>query len=806
GGVEPTVTDAHAVLGRVEHLLGGHFTLDRPAAEAAVAGLAEALGASLEATAQAILDVAQAAMARACKRVSLDRGVDPRTLTLVAFGGAGGLHACALADELGCPEVLFPAEPGVLSAAGIVDAPREAAATRSLFALEGPAWAHLGGAWAELCRAVEAELAAPERVHGFVDCRYTGQTHPLAVPVPGGWSGDGLRAAFDALHAARYGYAFGPERPVEVVTLRAFAEQPPPAVPAPAPVPAQAVTGPATVGAWSATLWLPAGWSAARLPSGDWLCRRTQAATGARQGPLALALEVHRQRMAAIAEEMGATLMRAAFSANIKERQDYSCAVFDGQGQMVVHAAHIPVHLGSTPLSVQAAIAAGPMPPGSEVILNDPFEGGTHLPDVTLVRPVYLADTDPAPAFYVANRAHHADVGGISPGSLPSPRRPDGTTRALTIDDEGLCLPPSRLDEALRDRFAAASRTPDERRGDLRAQEAANRVGAERLRAWAAQQGLAAVAGLNAALLNYAERRIRAALTALPDGQWHALDHLDDDGLSDTPVPLPVTVRIQGDTAEFDFTGAPDAVAGPMNAVRAIAVSAVFYAVRCLVGAELPANAGLMRPIRVLTRPGSVVDARPPAAVSAGNVETSQRLVDVLMQGFGAVAPGRLPACSQGTMNNVLIGSVPGASSPWVYYETLAGGYGGGPSRAGATATHSHMTNTLNTPIEALEHAFPMRIVRYEVRRGSGGAGVHPGGDGLVRAYELLAPAEVTVIAERRGRGAPGADGGGAGAPGVQSVREGGVASALPGKVSRVFEAGSVIEIGTPGGGGWGRR
>ncbi|MCA9541772.1 MAG: hydantoinase B/oxoprolinase family protein, partial [Myxococcales bacterium] len=760
----------------LQSLLGGAFPLDVAAAHRAVARLAVALGAGLEETAAAIIAIAEANMARACKRVSMARGIDPRGLTLVAFGGAGGLHACGLAEALGCPEVLFPCEPGVLSAEGILDAPREVAATRTVLLAEAD-WtpAALTAPFAALRAELSARLPTGTRWQWLADCRYVGQTHALALSLEAPPAPSELRAAFDAQHARRYGYALPADRPVEWVALRAFlrADRAPPGT-TPSDAAAETRVGPTVVSVYSATLFVPAGWRAERLPTGDWRCR-PEDATRRAQAPkrLALALEVHRQRLAAIAEEMGATLMRAAFSANIKERRDFSCAVFDAEGRMLVHAAHIPVHLGSTPLSVEAAIATVPMRPGVQVVLNDPFAGGTHLPDVTLVTPVFLPG-EARPRFYVANRAHHADVGGIAPGSLPSPRDAEGHVRALTIDDEGLRLPPTVLDDALRARFAAASRLPAERAGDLRAQEAANRLGVERLVALVGAGGRDEVARLDAALLDYAERRMRAALAALPDGIFTFEDALDDDGVGDAAIRLPVMVRIEGDQAEVDFSAAPDAVAGPMNAVRAIVVSAVFYCFRCLAGASIPANAGLMRPISIRTRAGSVVDARPPAAVSAGNVETSQRLVDVIFGALAQAAPDRVPAASAGTMNNVLFGGLDprfDPPRPFVHYETLAGGAGGGPAGAGASAVQLHMTNTLNTPVEALERDFPVRIETYAIREAPPVTpGVHAGGAGVIRRYRFLAPAEVSLITERRRLAPFGLNGAPAGARGVDRL------------------------------------
>jgi len=802
---EPTVTDAHVVLGRIPSLLGGAFPLDAAAARAAVARLAAKLGARVEETAEAMLALAEANMARACKRVTMARGIDPRELTLVAFGGAGGLHACALADALGCRDVIFPAEPGVLSADGMIDAPREVSATRTLLWSE-PTWRDdmLARAWRVMHGWLIARLPEGDDGRVFADCRYVGQTHTLTLPLDRIPTRAILREDFDALHADRYGYALPQDRPVELVALRGFLSVRDAAAEDTEATATQAIThGPAAVSTYSATLYLPPGWQAVTLSTGDRLCTRTADRIDHTPARLSLALDIHRQRLAAIAEEMGATLMRAAFSANIKERRDFSCAVFDARGQMLCHAAHIPVHLGSTPLSVQAAIEAIPMTPGTQVLLNDPFAGGTHLPDVTLVTPVFLPG-DPRPAYYVANRAHHADIGGVSPGSLPAPRRPDGTVRPLTIDDEGFRLPPTVLDDTLRARFAAASRLPDERHGDLRAQEAANRLGAARVAALAQALGRAECDRLDTALLDYAERRMRAVLRSLPDGTYAFTDTLDDDGVTDEAIPIPVTVTLREDTAIVDFTAAPDAVQGPLNAVRAIAVSAVFYAFRCLAGEAIPANAGLLRPIEIRTRPGSIVDALPPAAVSAGNVETSQRLVDALFGALAQAAPDRVPAAACGSMNNVLFGGRRADGSRFVHYETLAGGGGGGPAGPGADAIHVHMTNTLNTPIEALERDFPVRIERYAVRPAEVTEGITPGGAGVIRRYRFLAPAEVSLITERRRGAAWGLNGAPPGARGHnRHLRADGTVTELPGKAAVLVAAGEAIEVLTPGGGAW---
>lgn len=858
---EPTVTDAHVVLGRLPELLGGAMPLDVEAARAAVQRLASRLGTTLAETARGIIEVASANMSRALKRVSMERGIDPRGLTLVAFGGAGGLHACELAEELGCPEVLFPAEPGVLSAEGIAMAPAQSSASQSLFSDE-TAWQAeelrraITGVWDEALEDLESEtgrvLDADAEVQALLDCRYRGQSFTLplsltrvfpnsedqraAVQAQATELPSRLRRAFDALHSERYGYALPASRPVELVAVRAFA---------------RLVQnwqedcslkvvcqrhGPESISTYSSTLWLPPGWKAEELASGDTLCRRIteqpkqpdNATTNKTAQPLAL--EVHRQRLTAIAEEMGAALMRASFSANIKERRDFSCAIFDGRGRMLVHAAHVPVHLGSTPMSVAAAIAAVPMEPGSTVILNDPYAGGTHLPDVTLVSPVFLPcrDSDrrkgpafpgspaspafPAfPAFYVANRAHHADVGGVTPGSMPSPGAFGSPRESLSIDDEGLRLGPTLLCEEVRETFARASRTPEERFGDLRAQEGANTVGLQRLVELASELGMGLVADLNEALLSYAERRMRCVLVDLADGAYRFEDRLDGDGFAEEPIPIPVTVHVQGGSATVDFTEAPDAVPGSVNAVRAITSSAVLYAFRCLAGESIPANEGLMRPITVLTRPGSIVDAMSPAAVSAGNVETSQRVVDAVLGALALAAPGQIPAASTGSMNNVLFGGIDSRPGPrqgnaFVHYETLGGGAGASPIGPGADAIHVHMTNTLNTPVEELERAFPVRIERYCVRPARPrAANVHSGGSGVVRAYRFLCPASVTLVTERRVIPPYGSNGAPAGEMGRNSLHDSrGNNTELPGKVTFEVVAGDTVVVETAGGGSFG--
>ena len=515
-------------------------------------------------------------------------------------------------------------------------------------------------------------------------------------------------------------------------------------------------------------------------------------------------LALYQGLFAACAEEMGATLMRTAHSPNIKERLDHSCAVFDGRARLVAQAAHIPVHLGSLPRAVAAALAAGPLEPGDVVLLNDPFAGGTHLPDLTLVSPVFLGRAA-EPDFLVASRAHHADVGGASPGSMPLARE---------VYEEGLRLPPvflaraGRRQEDLLRLVLANVRTPHERMADLDAQLGAQATGALRLEALARRRGRAELSAAAFALMDHAERLVRAALKKLPRGEYAFEDCLDDDGLGTAPVPIVVRLTLGGDRMTADFSGSSPQVRGPVNAVEAVTRAATTYAVRCVLGGDFPVNDGAFRPIEVIAPAGTVVHAVPPAAVAAGNVETSQRIVDTVLGAFSRALPDRVPAASSGTMNNLLIGGMdPRTGTPYAYYETLAGGHGAGPGWNGARALQAHMTNTRNTPVEALEHAYPFRVLTTAIRRGSGGRGRWRGGDGIVRALELLAPARVTVISERRARGPYGLGGGEAGKPGVNRVATGARAASrkLPAKFQIDLEAGAIVSVASPGGGGFGR-
>ncbi len=512
-----------------------------------------------------------------------------------------------------------------------------------------------------------------------------------------------------------------------------------------------------------------------------------------------VALEIANHRLAAIAEEMGVVLGRTALSPNVKERRDYSCAVFDARGGLVAQAAHIPVHLGATPLSVRAAIARVPMAPDDVVVLNDPFAGGTHLPDVTVVAPVF-ARGGRRPFAYVANRAHHADIGGMSPGSMPL---------ASDVFQEGLRLPPVKLVSRGRPvadvlaLFLANTRVPGEREGDLNAQWAALRVGAERVRALAARRGGVARAREMAALQDYTALLMRAALRALPAGAYRAHDVLDDDGLGAERLRLAVTVTLGRGRARVDFAGTAAQTRGPVNANLAVTRSAVLYVFTALAGEAIPPNEGLARPLTIVAPEGSLVNALAPAAVAGGNVETSQRIVDVLLRALARAAPARIPAASCGSMNNVALGSTAGAR-PFAYYETIAGGAGGGPAGPGLSAVHTHMTNTMNTPIEALEAYYPLVVRRYAVRPRSGGRGRHPGGSGMIRELEFLSDAEVTLLGERRRVPPYGLAGGDAGACGRDWLVRDGRRRRLPAKATLRVGCGDRLCIETPGGGGFG--
>jgi len=544
-------------------------------------------------------------------------------------------------------------------------------------------------------------------------------------------------------------------------------------------------------------------------------------------------LEIYRALYTSVAEEMGIALRRTAFSPNIKERRDYSCAVFDAAGRVIAQGDHMPVHLGSMPMAVAAALDQIKIAPGDVVALNDPFAGGTHLPDVTLLAGVYEArkakgerrkDTGEErsqsfhsstaalplhsspialPLFYVANRAHHADIGGATPGSMGM---------ATDVYGEGLRIPPVRIarggviDEEMMRLLLANVRGAGERRADFLAQMGSLKTGASRLLEIVSRRGATDALDYAARLIDYSSRMMRRAILLIPDGEYTGEDALDDDGVSEGHIKIRVRVTIKGERARVDFTGSAPQVQGAINAVEAITVSAVSYVFRCLVGADVPASAGLMEPIEVVSTRGTIVNAGPPAAVAGGNVETSQRIVDTLLKALAQAVPEKIPAASQGTMNNLTIGGIdPRTGAEFAYYETVAGGMGARPQLDGMSAVHTHMTNSLNTPAEALEYAYPLRVREYSIRRGSGGSGQTRGGEGVVREIETLVPARMSLLADRRTLAPYGLNGGEAGNCGQDSIIRDGQARLIPSKGSWQLEAGERVRIETPGGGGYGK-
>ena len=503
-------------------------------------------------------------------------------------------------------------------------------------------------------------------------------------------------------------------------------------------------------------------------------------------------LNIFSSRLAAVCDEMGAVLRNAAFSPNIRDRLDFSCAVFDAAGELCAQAAHIPVHLGSMAYAMRDIVAGIEWQAGDMVVLNDPFLGGTHLPDVTLIAPLFHADELTA---FLVNRAHHADIGASSPGSMPVSSR---------LDQEGRVIPPGRLlrhgvtDIDFLHQLTESNRTPAESAGDFAAQISANRNGLHRLAELVQEWGTAGFRNGLEELNAYGERLARAALENIPDGEFRFTDLMDDDGQGNSDIPIQVCMRIKGSEVEVDFSGSADQVAGNINCPLSVAAAAVFYVFRCLMPPQTPACAGIFRPIRFYAPPGTILNARRPAAVAAGNVETSTRVVDAVLGALAEVLPQAIPAASHGSMNNLAMGS--NGPRPWDYYETIGGGMGAGAAVPGLSGVQTHMTNTLNTPIEVVETRFPLRIRHYAIRSDSGGAGLHPGGDGLIREFEFLAPAQVSLLTERRLHSPWGLAGG---APGVggRNLLDG---KPLPGKTSLRVEAGQRLRIETPGGGGWG--
>jgi N-methylhydantoinase B len=505
------------------------------------------------------------------------------------------------------------------------------------------------------------------------------------------------------------------------------------------------------------------------------------------------ALNIFASRLDAICEEMGLVLRNAAFSPNIRDRLDFSCAVFDARGELCAQAAHIPVHLGSMAFAMRDLVSGIDWRAGDQVILNDPYLGGTHLPDVTVIAPVFFGDDLQA---FVVNRAHHADIGAASPGSMPISSR---------LDEEGIVIEPMHLlrgdvvVSGVLDRVTYATRNRAESLGDFAAQIAANRSGAARMKGLIAGYGSVAFRQGIGALNAYAERLARESLAGIPPGSYRFTDYLDDDGQGQADIPIHLTLTVSGARVVANFTGTAAQVSGNVNCPLAVAAAAVYYVFRCLMPAQTPACAGAFRLIELFAPEGCLLNARKPAAVAAGNVETSTRVVDVVLGALAQAIPDRIPAASHGSMNNLAMGSAR-PDNPWDYYETIGGGMGAGPRGGGLSGVHTHMTNTLNTPVEVLESRFPVRVLHYGLRRGSGGAGLRAGGDGLVREFQFDAPAHFTLLTERRSHSPWGIAGGGGGRLGVNMLN----GRVLPAKCEGSLAIGDRLRIETPGGGGYG--
>lgn len=822
-GGPATVTDANLLLGRLYPAgfapvfgPGGDRPLDAGAARAAFAALGDAGEDAVLELARGAVRIAIEHMAGAVRRISVARGLDPRGHCLVAFGGAGPQHACELAEALDMAQVLVPARASLLSAAGVgmaavgveCQAPLVAALDECGLAAAGSA---LAGLREQAAAALRAQGETPAAVEVLLRLHYANADTPIDLPPA---SLAELRAAFAREHEARHGFA-DVERPIHIALVLARARgpagAPPPAaatgsgrrigeqdwmplagtcwqsIPVWDGIGAAPVAGPALVRLDQSSLLLPPGWRAESCAQG---VLATRIATAQRDVDGGRAeLELFNNRFMGIAVEMGETLRRGAHSVNVRNRLDYSCALFDAAGRLIANAPHIPVHLGSMGASVRAILDrhGAALRPGDAWLINDPYRGGTHLPDLTLVMPVHAGDAT-RPFAFVAARAHHADIGGRTPGSMPADSR--------TLDEEGLCFTGERvaqdgqLDaESVRALLAGGrwpARNPEANLADLRAQLAACRRGAALLRELAATHGVARLHERMAALLDYTAAALRRALARLPDGA-HRVE-LDEGQCVALRLTL-VAGRLR-----LDFAGTSAVDPGNANAPLPVVRAAVMYALRCLIAEPLPLNEGFLAPVELCVPAPSLLDPEPPAAVAAGNVETSQAVADALLVALGALAE------SQGTMNNLSFGN-----ARVQYYETLGGGAGAGPGFAGASGVHTHMTNSRITDAEVIERRFPVRIERFALRADSGGAGRWRGGDGLVRELRFLEPMAVALIGNRRVRGARGQAGGGDGLPGVNElVSADGRRTPLPGRWSGTLAAGDLLRIATPGGGGWG--
>lgn len=831
-----TVTDINLFLGRIDEPQFP-FPLDRQAVEESLrqrtAEIASATGTrySLVELAKGYQTLANRKMAEAITRISTAKGYEPGQHALVAFGGAAAQHATAIADELGIHDVVISPEAGILSAYGIgVADVRRFRQQSVLRPCTAEVQADLEGSFRqleqELREEVLAEGVAPERIRlqRYLDLRYQGEEHALTIPAGEG----GYESGFADEHARLYGHHH--DRPVEIATLRveAIGESVKPALSAEqehnhTPDPSRTrqallgedwgelpiyqraelqagarLTGPAMITDAFCTILVDPGWGARRLGNGYLLLQRQDALRQVTSGSVErdpLRLELFNSQFTHIAEEMGLALQRTALSVNVKERLDFSCAILDGDGNLVVNAPHIPVHLGAMSECVQALLRqVDDLRPGDVYLTNDPNLGGSHLPDLTVMSPVFSPAGDEL-RFVVASRAHHAEIGGLRPGStypFAENLAEEGVVfRHLLLQRDG-CFREDELRRALTE-APYPSRSPDENVADLRAAIAANRLGGRELHALTDLQGWPVVRAYMGHIRAAAEEKTRAAIAALPDGTCELADALDDDS------PIQVKVTIDGERLQVDFTGSAPVHPLSLNANRAIVRSALLYCLRCLLAEDIPLNSGVFAPLELILPEGLLnppvhEDPTQCAAVVGGNVELSQRVVDVVLGALG------LAAASQGTMNNFVFGN-----DRFGYYETICGGTGAGPGFPGADAVHSHMTNTRLTDVEVLEHRYPVRVRAFAIRRGSGGAGKWPGGDGLIRELEFLEPLTVSLLTQRRRRAPFGLEGGGPGKPGRNLLRRGGQETELDALAQLKLLAGDCLRLETPGGGGFGR-
>lgn len=836
------ITDVNLWLGRVQ-VTHFPFPLDRQAVARRLDQVAEQIAAATgrrptrEELADGFVQVANAHMAKAIRSVSLAKGCDPRDYVLVAFGGAAAQHACAVADELGVGRILSHPDAGLLSAYGIGLADTERHAVRGVYRpYSVESLTELESVFGELAAQTLEELlvdgATADRItiRRALELRYRGLDASLIIARPD--DGD-YAAQYAEEHQRRFGYVHA-ARPLEIVAARieafapattvlpcsahatAYRAEPAapnaadPSTPGAGAVyardqlrPGAVIAGPAVIVEPYSTTLVDPGWQAALLTGGELLLEKDATCTRPSAGPRddletasPVLLEVFNGRFMGIAEQMGITLRNTATSVNVKERLDFSCAIFTAQGDLVVNAPHIPVHLGAMAETVKRLLADHPqLAPGDVLITNDPYAGGSHLPDITVVTPVHDAATGRL-AFFTASRAHHAEIGGITPGSMPPFSQHLAEEGVLLRGFKLIAAGQSRFDELQRrlESPPYPSRAIADNLADVTAQVAANRQGQHDLQRLVERYGLDVVTAYMGHIQKAAERKVRQALARLPAGRRSFVDHLDDGS------PVAVSIEVTSDSAIIDFTGTGPVLAGNLNANRAIVSAAVLYVLRCLLNEDIPLNQGVLAPVRIVL-PECLLNPTPgptPAespAVVGGNVETSQRVVDALLGAFD------LAAASQGTMNNLLFGD-----ATFGYYETICGGAGATSQADGADAVHTHMTNTRLTDPEVLERRFPVRVQAFSIRRGSGGRGLQRGGDGIVRRLEFLRDLTLSLLTQRRGRYAPfGLHGGADGQPGVNTLhRAAGGVERLPGSVQIAVHPGDILEVRTPGGGGWG--